>query len=147
MAVLLESQDLIVIFSQQANITACNLATGVVCGEVFEVNDAMLQNLDNLEGHPMVFVMYPHDGNRWPECWGYRREDGVVDCQVYVMHNFKKSLMNLPHMSSYSSYSEEGKPIDLSVEDKLSDQLSDTQSFVQVKRTLISVDIACLLTF
>ena len=78
----------------------------------------------------MVFAMHPqgihrHRGADGQSARGTTKEDKVVDCQVYVMHSFKKTLMNLPHLSLYSSYSEEGKPIDLSMEDELSDQLSD----------------------
>ena len=94
---------------------------------MFEVDDAMLQTLDKLEGHPSWYLRCTRKVSVTTETddRSATREDSVMDCQVYVMHNFKKSLMNLPHLSLYSSYSEDGKPIDLSVEDELSDKLSD----------------------
>jgi len=45
----------------------------------------------------------------------------VIDCEVYLMHNFKRSLSSLTHLSSYSSNSEEGKELDLNV--KVDDNL------------------------
>ncbi|XP_063370625.1 putative gamma-glutamylcyclotransferase CG2811 isoform X1 [Cydia amplana] len=69
-----------------------------VQGEVYEVDDKMLSNLDILEDHPKFYVREVDDiliqkGN----------ETTTTKCWVYFLKTFKPELLKKPTMSNYSS--------------------------------------------
>lgn len=71
-----------------------------VTGEIYEVNDIMLSNLDFLEDHPKFYK---------------RREEeirstatGNVTCWAYFLNGFHPYLLNLPLLENYSSSGDHG---------------------------------------
>ncbi len=102
-----------------------------VYGEIFEVDEKMLQHLDILEDAPNLYLRQTRkcrlvNGGSASEHDCAMDEEDVVDCEVYVMQGFKKSLLDLPFQSHYSSYAaagkqEAGKQYDLRIDTGVSD--------------------------
>ena len=80
----------------------------LVTGEIYSVDESMLNNLDILEGIPKHYqrrrenivlqeCLLPHE----------RTEDlkanTVLNCWIYVCGNFKEELLQLPHLTSFSN--------------------------------------------
>ncbi|XP_033725854.1 gamma-glutamylaminecyclotransferase C-like isoform X2 [Pecten maximus] len=62
-------------------------------GEIYDVNEPMLEALDQLEGHPNFYRR---------ELIAVTGEDGsTVDCGCYFLINFRKDLLELPFQESY----------------------------------------------
>lgn len=72
-----------------------------VFGELYEVDDKLLEHLDWLESHPNVYTRTP------TQCVMLDTRTLVV-CEVYMVFNFKPRLLSLPYLSSYSDKQEEG---------------------------------------
>ncbi len=94
--------------------------------EIFEVDEKMLQHLDILEDAPNLYLRQTRKcrlvkGGSASEHDCAMDEEDVVDCEVYVMQGFKKSLLDLPFQSHYSSYTEAGKQCDLRIDTGVSD--------------------------
>ncbi|OWF35320.1 putative gamma-glutamylcyclotransferase CG2811 [Mizuhopecten yessoensis] len=64
-------------------------------GEVYEVDDRMLEVLDELERHPTFYRR---------EMIPVTSEDGsTVDCGCYLLFNFREDLLKLPFYDTYDS--------------------------------------------
>lgn len=72
-----------------------------VFGELYEVDDKLLEHLDWLESHPEVYTRTP------TQCIMLDTQT-LVNCEVYIVSNFKPHLLSLPHHSSYSDALDEG---------------------------------------
>jgi hypothetical protein len=66
-----------------------------IFGEMYDVDDKLLAHLDTLEGHPDVYTRTP------TKCIMLETQ-AIVDCEVYMIFNFKPELLSLPFFSSYS---------------------------------------------
>lgn len=66
----------------------------------------MLQCLDKLENCPDTY------SRRTTQCvlLDAQNKETVVDCEAYFLHDFKKELLSLPHLSSYDSRSPDQLP-------------------------------------
>jgi len=72
-----------------------------VIGEVYEVDDKMLSNLDILEEHPKFYVrevrpVLRSDTNTVEECW------------IYFLKSFRPELLSKPFYAEYSSEGDHG---------------------------------------
>ncbi len=65
-----------------------------VFGEVYEVDQKLLEHLDWLESHPALYTRTP------TQCVMLDTQV-IEDCDVYMVMNFKPHLLSLPHLSSY----------------------------------------------
>ncbi|XP_033725864.1 putative gamma-glutamylcyclotransferase CG2811 [Pecten maximus] len=64
-------------------------------GEVYEVDERMLEALDALERHPVFYRR---------EMIPVTSEDGsTVDCGCYILFDFREELLELPFYESYDS--------------------------------------------
>lgn len=72
-----------------------------VTGEVYEINDEMLSELDEFENHPDYYI-------RKQEYVLTKGESERILVWMYFLPNFKKSLLELPFLSDYSSEGEHG---------------------------------------
>ncbi|XP_047484468.1 putative gamma-glutamylcyclotransferase CG2811 isoform X1 [Penaeus chinensis] len=71
-------------------------------GEVYEVDEKMMSNLDILEDHPKL---YERKKNKMTlEATGE-----VVECWIYLLHKYRPDLLDLPMLKSYSSKGSHGK--------------------------------------
>lgn len=76
-----------------------------VAGEVYEIDEKMLSNLDILEGYPTFYtrriesIMMRDAGDDLPRlCW------------TYFLQGHKPHLLELPFLKSYSSTGDHGLP-------------------------------------
>ncbi|XP_071549996.1 putative gamma-glutamylcyclotransferase CG2811 isoform X2 [Panulirus ornatus] len=71
-------------------------------GEVYEVDDKMLANLDILESHPKYYER---------KMTKIRMDDSKeeVDCWMYILFGFKPYMMDLPFLKAYYSEGDHGK--------------------------------------
>ncbi|RVE42378.1 hypothetical protein evm_012999 [Chilo suppressalis] len=78
-----------------------------VKGEIYEVCDDMLKNLDILEDHPSYYVRELDDIRVIKE-----GTDEVMEmkCWVYYLKRFKSELLNRPFLENYSSKGGHGLP-------------------------------------
>lgn len=72
-----------------------------VVGEIYEVDDKMLESLDRLEEHPNFYVR---------EVRSVRRADtnATVDCWIYFLKKFRPQLLSQTFFSDYSSSGDHG---------------------------------------
>ncbi|KAF2900385.1 hypothetical protein ILUMI_05808 [Ignelater luminosus] len=66
-------------------------------GEVYKINEKVLNNLDSLEKHPSFYVR---------ELYDVKRIDANaqnIKAWIYVMKNFKPELLHKPFFDDYSS--------------------------------------------
>ena len=71
-------------------------------GEVYEVDEAMLANLDILEGYPKHYIRRKEP---------IQVTDGrVLECWVYLLADFKAGMLDLPFLTDYASLGTHGKP-------------------------------------
>ena len=66
-----------------------------VFGELYEVDDKLLEHLDWLESHPEVYTRTP------TQCVMLETQT-TMECEVYMIFNFNPQLLSLPHLSSYT---------------------------------------------
>lgn len=72
-----------------------NLNAMNVEGEVYSVNDVMLERLDRIERHPVFYTR-----REIPVCINGNTEQ-LAWC--YLMHNFRKDFLQLPAVQKYDS--------------------------------------------
>lgn len=60
------------------------------------MDDKLLEHLDWLEAHPTMYMRTP------TQCIMLETQ-ALVDCEVYIVFNFRPELLSLPHLSSYDS--------------------------------------------
>ena len=71
-------------------------------GDLFDVDNAMLKVLDALEDHPNLYkrrtvsCIVNQDTSTSGEI------TGTINCEAYLMYNFRPELLSLPHISSYA---------------------------------------------
>lgn len=66
----------------------------LVEGELYEVDDQMLRNLDDLEGHPDLYTRLRTNCQI--------TDDGtIVECEAYFMRDFKDALLQWPFLACY----------------------------------------------
>lgn len=65
----------------------------LVEGELYEVDDKMLRNLDDLEEHPELYTRLPTNS---------QLTDGtIMECQTYIMCDFKDTVLQWPFLACY----------------------------------------------
>jgi len=67
-----------------------------VTGEIYEVDDKMLDSLDNLEDCQDIFTREMKDMN-------IGVGEGTVPCWVYLLQKYPEKLLSLPYLSSYEN--------------------------------------------
>ncbi|KAH8415961.1 hypothetical protein KR222_005305, partial [Zaprionus bogoriensis] len=67
-----------------------------VTGEIYEVDDRMLNSLDNLEDCEEIYTREKHDMN-------IGVGEGTVPCWVYLLQKYPEKLLSLPYLSSYEN--------------------------------------------
>uniref|UniRef100_A0A2A4JLL5 Gamma-glutamylcyclotransferase family protein n=1 Tax=Heliothis virescens TaxID=7102 RepID=A0A2A4JLL5_HELVI len=96
-----------------------------VRGEIYDVDEKMLQKLDILEDHPNYYVREKdHIVIKSLESTGEETEKNVL-CWVYFLKNFKPELLKRPHLESYSSQGSHGMPYMDSNNESVIDDLDD----------------------
>ena len=80
--------------------TWCPPSPQHVEGEVYEVDQAMLQVLDELEVHPKVYRRTPM------QCVPFSAsiDPKEMDCETYFLTDFKDYLLELPFHKSFTAY-------------------------------------------
>ncbi|XP_060077242.1 gamma-glutamylaminecyclotransferase C-like [Ylistrum balloti] len=94
-------------------------------GEVYEVDERMLEALDGLERHPVFYRR---------EMIPVTCEDGcVVECGCYLLFDFRKELLELQFYDSYDSNGSHNLPYVLRSERKTNDKdgISTVMSLVK----------------
>lgn len=72
-----------------------------VKGEIYEVDDLVLKDLDELEDHPNFYIREEHD---------FKLPNGEkTKAWVYFIKNFKASLTNQEMYDNYTSLGSHGK--------------------------------------
>nr|XP_002124027.1 putative gamma-glutamylcyclotransferase CG2811 [Ciona intestinalis] len=67
----------------------------VITGELYEVDDEMLKTLDKLENHPTLYLRSKIQVKR-------NTESDVIECDAYLLTNYKLELLTLPMLTSYN---------------------------------------------
>ena len=67
-----------------------------VRGDVYDVDDSMCKHLDKLEGHPHYYLRQDIDII-------LDGRDDIVQCQTYVMTDYKPDLLNLECYDAFDS--------------------------------------------
>jgi gamma-glutamylaminecyclotransferase len=82
-------------------------------GEVYSVTGSTLGRLDEIECHPHYYErrsvqveVIPVDSSGSSS--DSEKPPQIMDCQMYVFHNFDPKLLELPMISSYSSAGDHG---------------------------------------
>ncbi|KAG5899877.1 hypothetical protein JTB14_012340 [Gonioctena quinquepunctata] len=86
-----------------------------VRGELYEVGDTVLADLDILEDHPNFYIRELHDVAPLND------QNSTVKAWIYMVKNFKKDLLNEPFFESYKSAGSHGKKYVESEESTLED--------------------------
>jgi len=74
----------------------------IVEGELYQVDTAMLNRLDQLECHPVVYVRTDIDCLLITDSSEqYLSDTTITKCQVYFLPDFKPTLLDLPYISNY----------------------------------------------
>jgi len=63
-------------------------------GEVYRVDEEMLKVLDDLENHPVLYKRIDLEVIM-------EKTDEQLNCQCYVLHDFKDSMLSLERLSCY----------------------------------------------
>lgn len=72
----------------------------MIKGEIYEVDDTMLKNLDILEDYPAWYIR---------EKRNFQLNDGTgVTAWVYLLKTYKESLLGLPFIDEYKSKGSHG---------------------------------------
>lgn len=74
-----------------------------VRGEVYEVDEKVLKNLDYLEDHPNYYVREQYDVQRVDA-----PDQATEKVWIYMIKSFKKELLNRPFFESYSNNGSHG---------------------------------------
>ncbi|XP_042892878.1 putative gamma-glutamylcyclotransferase CG2811 [Penaeus japonicus] len=82
-------------------------------GEVYEVDEKMMSNLDILEEHPKLY-------ERKKDKLKLEATGEVIECWIYLLHKYKPHLLDLPMLNAYFSRGSHGKTY-IASEDDLSD--------------------------
>ena len=79
-----------------------------ILGELYKVDDKMLQHLDWLEDHPQTYKRVP------TQCIMIQTDpsseftnQSIVNCEVYMIFDFKPYLLSLPFLSCYEDSTDE----------------------------------------
>lgn len=74
-------------------------------GELYDVDDEMLANLDDLENHPHLYrrtiVQCVIEQTATASTNDSETTSSIVDSEVYMIHDYNPTLMSLPFLSSY----------------------------------------------
>lgn len=95
-------------------------------GEVYEVDEKMLKNLDILEDHPNYY-------QRRPEkvflSTSDDAEDAECECWIYILKKYKEEMLSLPMLSLYRSEDDHGRAyVPRSEREHLSNYYGDVMS-------------------
>ena len=71
-------------------------------GELYEIDTAMLNQLDELERHPIFYVRTFVTCVLLQSCKTEDNSEGVIDCEAYFLQDFKDDLLDLPTISRYT---------------------------------------------
>ena len=78
----------------------------MVQGEVYAVDQAMLDRLDRLEDHPNLYqrlavqcVLLEEGQGQWAG----RQAGEVVDTEAYFLADYREELLQLPHLTNYAN--------------------------------------------
>lgn len=71
-------------------------------GEVYDVDDKMLSKLDILEDHPKYY-------ERKITKAVLQDSEQEIDCWIYLLHQYKPHMLELPFLKSYLSKGDHGK--------------------------------------
>ena len=72
-----------------------HMHTQEIFGELYEVDDKLMQHIDWLEAHPDTYTRIS------TQCVMLDGEDSVVDCEMYIVFDFKPQFLSFTHLSSY----------------------------------------------
>ena len=76
-----------------------------VNGEIYKIDERMLQRLDELENHPHFYQRTVIDVEQSSSLQTARNQSGSQpnrnSCFVYVLPNFKESLLSQPFLQNY----------------------------------------------
>lgn len=71
----------------------------MVAGEIYEVDDNMLKNLDILEDYPAWYIR---------EKRNFQLSSGLITAWVYLLKTYRNSLLELPFVDEYKSKGSHG---------------------------------------
>ncbi len=94
-----------------------------VCGEIYEIDDTALEEIDKFENHPILYtrdviwVEYTSDADDTD----IKSEQKKIRCYTYLLKDFKPELLELPFIENYGP--EECKLVTLSKDITSSDDV------------------------
>ncbi|CAH2056273.1 unnamed protein product, partial [Iphiclides podalirius] len=91
-------------------------------GEVYEVDNKMLGQLDILEDHPNYYIREIDNIDIKKD---YSNEKETIRCWIYFLKNFKEELLSKPMLENYSSKGSHGMPYMESNNESTVDDLND----------------------
>ncbi|OQV14503.1 putative gamma-glutamylcyclotransferase [Hypsibius exemplaris] len=98
-------------------------------GEVYEVDDNTLADLDELEKHPDYYKRRP------TRIELFNPSATVLECGMYFLHGFHERLLTLPRYDNYSSAGAHGLPFQFR-NDHVSDPLNPYSTIDDVKNDI-----------
>ena len=75
-----------------------------VTGELYEVDNTVLEVLDEFEQHPTVYTRTPM------HCVMDEGHEDVVDCETYLVFNYREDLLKQPFLDCYDDSTPGYKP-------------------------------------
>lgn len=101
----------------------------VVTGEIYEVDDKMLENLDVLEEHPAFYIREKRSFRLVAN-----NDSSEVVAWVYLLKTFRESLLDLTYQTDYRSAGPHGLIYcERSERDKTYDACTDVQGIPRVQ--------------
>ena len=110
-------------------------------GEVYEVDEKMLKNLDILEDHPNYYQRRPEKvslqnvGKTEGLCLNAKNSSSKIDlvsdaeCWIYILNKYKEEMLRLPMLSVYRSEDDHGRAyVPRSEREHLSNYYGDVMS-------------------
>ena len=76
----------------------------MVEGELYEVDELTLEQLDQLEHHPTLYTRTPTHCHLLTPSPSTTHTTLQLECETYLVFDFADAALKLPHYSSYDVY-------------------------------------------